>query len=110
MQKYKIKRNSSDTILGILNYDELKKEYTIDILPIEITDAPFLFSIFMKKGIYHIDSYWSKRWVSVRIIPIERQNIGEILRVNHMKYYDDHQLLVKNQGRCCQDELYIESF
>ena len=32
--KYKIKRNGSDTILGILNYDELKKEYTIDILPI----------------------------------------------------------------------------
>ena len=37
-----------------------------------------------------------------------RQNIGEILRVNGMRSYDEHILLLKNEGRSCQDEFYIE--
>ena len=37
-----------------------------------------------------------------------RQNIGEILRVNGMRSYDEHKLLLKNEGRSCQDEFYIE--
>ncbi len=37
-----------------------------------------------------------------------RQNIGQILRANGMKRYDEYALLVKNQGRCCQDEFYLE--
>lgn len=39
---------------------------------------------------------------------ISRQNIGEILRVNGMRSYDEHKLLLKNEGRSCQDEFYIE--
>lgn len=34
--------------------------------------------------------------------------IGEILRVNGMRSYDEHKLLLKNEGRSCQDEFYIE--
>lgn len=50
------------------------------------------------------------KWVQSRIIPSSRQNIGEILRVNGMNSYDEHTLLLKNEGRSCQDEYYIEHF
>lgn len=55
-----------------------------------------------------MNSDWSMRWVQSRIIPSSRQNIGEILRVNGMRSYDEHKLLLKNEGRSCQDEFYIE--
>lgn len=51
-----------------------------------------------------MNSDWSMRWVQSRIIPSSRQNIGEILRVNGMRSYDEHKLLLKNEGWSCQDE------
>ena len=109
MKRYAIKRNHEEKIVSILNYDEEHKRYTIDI-PEGITEkeAPFMMALFMQKGIRHIDSDWSLKWVQSRIIPSSRQNIGEILRVNNMHSYDEHALLIKNEGRCCQDELYLE--
>ena len=96
-------------MLGILNYDEGHKTFTIDIAP-ELSEnkAPLFFDSFIRRGKRHIDSAWAMRWVQSRIVPPSRQNIGEILRVNGMKEYDEHALLVKNQGRSCQDECYIE--
>lgn len=67
-----------------------------------------MISLFLKKGIRKIDSEWSMKWVQSRIIPSSRQNIGEILRKNGMRSYDEHKLLIKNEGRSCQDEYYIE--
>ena len=67
-----------------------------------------MLSLFLKKGIRKIDSDWSMRFVQSRIIPSSRQNIEEILRVNEMDFYDEHEFLLKNEGRCCQDEFYIE--
>lgn len=109
MKKYAVKKDKENKILSILTYDEEKKEFFIDI-PENVTEheAPFMMSLFVKRGIRHIDANWSMRWVRSRIIPSSRQNIGQILRVNHMKMYDEHLLLVKNQGRSCQDECYIE--
>ena len=68
----------------------------------------FMIALFLQKGIRHVDSKWSLRWVQSRVIPSSRQNIGEILRVNRMRSYDEHELLVKNEGRSCQDEFHIE--
>lgn len=45
-----------------------------------------------------MNSDWSMRWVQSRIIPSSRQNIGEILRVNGMRSYDEHKLLLKMRG------------
>lgn len=108
MQRYAVKRNNKNKTVAILNYDEEKKEFTIDI-PNDVSEkeSPFMMSLFLKKGIRHMDSEWSMRWVQSRIIPSSRQNIGEILRVNGMRSYDEHQLLLKNEGRSCQDEFYI---
>ena len=109
MTRYAIKKNSRNKIVGILNYDEQTKTYTIDIPEnVSYKEAPFMMSLFLKKGIRSLDSEWSMRWVRSRIIPSGRQNIGEILRVNGMRAYDEHKLLLKNEGRSCQDEYYIE--
>ncbi len=107
--KYAIKRNNQNKIIAILNYDEQSKSYTIDI-PEDTTEkeAPFMLSLFLKKGIRHMDSEWSMKWVQSRLIPSSRQNIGEILRVNGMYSYDEHKMLLKNEGRSCQDEFYIQ--
>lgn len=110
MKRYAIKSDYGKVrVLGVLNYDEKDKTFTIDIAP-ELTDAeaPFILDSFIRRGNRHIDSDWGMRWVQSRIVPSSRQNIGQILRANGMKEYDEHALLVKNQGRSCQDECYIE--
>lgn len=109
MTRYAVKRNNRNKTVAILNYDEKTKSYTIDI-PDDVSskEVPFMMSLFMKKGIRKMDSDWSLRWVQSRIVPSSRQNIGEILRVNKMNSYDEHKLLLKNEGRSCQDEFYIE--
>lgn len=108
MKRYAVKRNHRDKIMAILNYDETNKTFTIDIPEnVTETEAPFMLALFLKKGKRHIDEEWSMRWVRERIVPSSRQNIGEILRVNGMKTYDEHTLLIKNEGRSCQDEFYL---
>ena len=100
--------NPFSSSLSLIITSDFKK-YTIDI-PENVTpkEAPFMMSLFLKKGIRTMNSDWSMRWVQSRIIPSSRQNIGEILRVNGMRSYDEHKLLLKNEGRSCQDEFYIE--
>ena len=109
MKRYAVKRNGQNKKVAVLNYDEENKRYTIDV-PENVTEkeAPFMIALFLQKGIRHVDSKWSLRWVQSRVIPSSRQNIGQILRVNRMRSYDEHELLVKNEGRSCQDEFHIE--
>lgn len=110
MKQYAIKRNNVNKMVAVLNYDEKEKQYTIDV-PEGICEreVPMLLSAFLKKGVRHVDNEWSMKWVQSRIIPSSRQNIGEILRVNGMESYDEHMLLLKNEGRSCQDEFYVEA-
>ena len=111
MKRYAIKndRYGKDKTLAVLTYDDANNTYTIDV-PEENTEreVPFMISLFVKRGQRHIGNEWSMKWVQSRVTPPSRQNIGQILRVNHMKRYNEHDFLVKNQGRCCQDECYIE--
>lgn len=111
MKHYAIRNEylGGNKILGILNYDEESREFSIDV-PEDVNEeeAPFLLSAFVKRGERHIGAEWAKKWVESRIVPVGRQNIGQILRENHWERYDEFALLVKNQGRSCQDECYIE--
>ena len=111
MKRYAIKNDfiGKDRILSILNYDEKTKQFSIEIPEgVSVKEVPYIMSAFLKKGSRKVDCDWSMKWVQARIVPHTRQNIGQILRANGMKRYDEHALLVKNQGRCCQDEYYIE--
>ena len=95
-------------LLGYLMYYERSKRFFAELK--EDTDewtCPFIFSGHVKKGIYSIDSVWSSKFVSQRIIPPDRQNLGTILRENGLKEYDEFKLLLLSEGRCAQDELFL---
>lgn len=94
--------------IAFLYYNEEKKEFEIEIPEAtESREAPLIIAAFIEKGQRRIGKEWSLRWVQERIIPPNRQNIGQILKANNMTEYDEFQFLLKCQGRCCQDDCYI---
>ncbi len=104
-------RNKADKgrLLGYLFYYERSRRFFAELL--KETDewsAPFMFSGLVKRGVYSIDSVWSRKFVEQRIVPFDRQNLGEILRDNDLKQYDEYRLLQLSEGRCAQDELYLK--
>lgn len=109
MYKFAIKNAYyGDKEVAYLYYDEQKKEYEIEVPETtKSQEAPIIIAHFIKNGQRKIGKEWSLRWVQERVTPPERQNIGQILKVNGMKEYDEFKFLVKNEGRCCQDECYI---
>lgn len=110
MLKFAIKNAYYDgKTVGYLYYDEQLREYEIEIPEtVKSFEAPPIISDFIKKNRHKISKEWSYRWVCQRVVPPERQNIGQILKANHMTEYDEFKFLVKNEGRSCQDECYIE--
>lgn len=94
--------------LAYLLYYETEKRFYIE-LPEDADpwETPLILSSFVKKGEKTVNSYWSKLWVSQRIIPSDRQNIGQILRDNKLKSYDEYELLMLSSGRCAQDDYYL---
>ena len=98
-----------ETILGYLVYYENAKSFYMEFTDgIDPWDVPPVLSAFIERGEYSIDSYWSLRWVQQRIIPRDRQNIGQILRDNNLREYDEFPLLLLAMGRCEQDDFYLE--
>ena len=82
--------NDKKKDIGFLFYYEKAKEFYIEILDnLDDWDVPLLLSSLYKKGLKTINSYWSKVWVQQRIVPSDRQNIGQILRDNKLKVYDN---------------------
>ncbi len=98
-----------DVILGYLIYYERPKAFYIE-LPGDADpwETPLLLSSFVKRGQYSVGSYWSRLWVQQRIVPQDRQNIGQVLKENGLKTYDEFQLLMLAMGRCAQDDCYLE--
>lgn len=95
-------------VLGYLIYYETSKTFYAELPEgADRWETPLLFSGFVEKGIYSIDSYWSHRFVEDRIVPRDRQNIGQILRDNGLYVYDEFSLLLLAMGRCPQDDCYL---
>lgn len=94
--------------LAYLFYYEREKYFYIELPDnADPWEVPLLLSSLLKKGNYTIDSYWSKRWVQQRVVPPDRQNIGQILRDNKLDVYDEYKLLMLAKGRCAQDDYYL---
>ena len=68
---------------------------------------PFILHEFAQRGTLTIDAAWSLRWVQSRLVPPERQNLGEVLRENGLSSYDELSLLELTEGRCSQDACYL---
>ena len=62
--------------LGYLVYYETSKAFYIELSDdADPWETPPVLSFFVNRGIYSIDSTWSRRWVRQRIVPQDRQNI-----------------------------------
>ena len=98
-----------DHILGYLIYYEKAKAFYIE-LPDDADpwETPPILASFVRRSEHSVNRYWSRLWVEQRIIPPDRQNIGQILRDNHLEEYDEFSLLMLSMGRCAQDECYLE--
>ena len=54
-----------------------------------------------------LDKIWDMIWVRQRIIPSDRQNLGQILKDNGLTEYDEYNMLMLTMGRCPQDDYYL---
>ena len=95
--------------LAYLFYYEAEKRFYIE-LPEDADpwETPLLLSSFVKKGETSVNSYWSMKWVQQRIVPPDRQNLGQVLKDNNLKEYDEYDLLMLGMGRCAQDDYYLK--
>jgi len=109
MKTYVIKNDYDNLEIGYLIYYEIDRKFYVELNEdIDCWDLPIIFSHFREKGALTVDSYWSNVWVRERIVPNERQNIGQILRDNGLERYDEHELLVLGNGKSSQDDFFIE--
>ena len=99
--------NDKEILCYLLYFENSKTFYVELIEEIEVNALPIIFGHFREKDKVTIDSYWSKRWVSERIVPRDRQNIAQILRANKLNEYDEFELLKIANGRCAQDDNFI---
>ena len=96
-------------VWGEMHYQQDSKEFALHIYrDTNIKKAPIMLYAYAEVGMYDLSPEWSLRWVRDRIIPPSRANIGEIMRGFGMTCYDEFEMFVKLNGRCVQDELYIE--
>lgn len=96
-------------VLAWLIYYEQSKRFYIELPEnANVWETPLLLSSFLKKGERTINAYWSMQWVRQRIVPQDRQNLGQILKENGLQEYDEYQLLMLASGRCAQDDYYLE--
>jgi len=94
--------------VGYLFYYENEDAFVIELTEnLSFDEASIFFAPFIEKGELTLDSKWSKNWVNQRIVPTDRQNLGQILRDNKLKDYNKYRLLMLGHGRCAQDDYAV---
>jgi len=100
--------DSTKKDVAYLIYYERDKQFYIELPEhADPWETPLLLSSFLKRGETTINAYWSRIWVQQRIIPSNRQNLGQILKENNLDEYDEFCLLMLADGRCAQDDYYL---
>jgi len=97
-------------ILAYIFYYQKSDEWYIEISDdVESHwELPFILDHFFEQGYKTVDEYWSRKFVEERIIPPDRQNLGAILKNCKLDTYDEFALFEIADGRCAQDDCYIE--
>ncbi len=94
--------------LAYLFYFEYEKEFLIEIPEgAEAWELPLMISSYAERGVLSLGPRLSAAWVRERIVPVERQNIGQILKELGLREYDEYALLTYAMGRCAQDDFYL---
>ncbi len=92
-----------------LIYDEETDNFSIRISRnADKEDLPLMLICAVEKGQYELGDRLARRFVSERIIPSERQNLGSIMAAHGMDHYDVFDFLMIDMGRCSQDDCYLE--
>ena len=68
-------------------------------------DIPAMWAPFLEKRM--VPDAWARRWVMERVVPAERQNLGEILRANSLDSYDAIALLESGKGESASDDFLV---
>ena len=89
-------------------YDKLDDCYIELNDTLDAWDFPFILDSFAKQNRWVVNQKYTRLFISQRIIPSDRQNIGMILKDNGLEVYDEIQLFLLADGRCAQDECYIK--
>ena len=109
MKIFDIYDEENKSFIGSLLYYEKEKTFICELMDdLDEWTAPFLFSGFVRKGIYTIPRDESLNWVKSRIIPPSRQNIDLILKNHKLKEYDEGIFLEISGGKCSQDSMYVK--
>lgn len=91
-----------------LAYDPETESFAISLdRSTDSGDMPFLLALFAEQGVFEIDADWSLRWVEERIVPVDRQNLGQVLRANGLDWYDPYALLVASGGESSNDDFIV---
>lgn len=111
LKVYEVKDETDESgkVLAWLFYSPETKQFRIELpSDADYWTTPLLLSSLLERGEYSINPSWSQMWVEQRIVPIDRQNIRQILEDNGLKEYDPYELLILANGRCAQDEYYLK--
>ncbi len=93
---------------AIIRYYPLTQKFSVIIADwAGPRDVPIQFAAFLERGERTVPGEWVDEWVSERIAPPSRQNIGSILREHKIEKYDPCTLLMSAQGRSTQDGFYL---
>lgn len=100
-------REDAGTLAYLECYDEPRSCY-LEISPdVDRWDLPFILFEHAARGELSVGADWSLRWVQSRLVPRERQNLGEVLRESGLESYDEFALIDQTEGRCSQDACYL---
>lgn len=93
---------------AVVSWDEGNRTLAIEVCEwAGEADLPMTLGALVAKGQRRIEGEWARRWVSERVTPSGRQNLGAVLKANGLDFYDEFDLFLAAYGRCAQDDFYL---
>ncbi len=107
-RKYGIHEDGKDYV-GYLYYNEDDQTYELEALPDAIKMlAPIALCEMVRLGRMHVGHDIAYLWIRERVVPPNRQNIGDILKEAGFPYYDEILFIDKWHGLCGMDNFRID--
>lgn len=108
IQKFYWKRPEVAEPLGILTYDTMNKQFTIEVLDVDRKLLPISLAAIRDNNRSPLSGELANTWVASRVEPPDRANISDILKCAGLITYDVFGLLLYHNGRAVYDTLYLE--
>ena len=86
---------------------DLYRTYFCDNVKDFYDTCPLMIMELHKRGKTEMDDKTTRLFLSARVVPSGRQNMGQILRENGLRFYHEC-FMLKIQPRCVMDDAYVE--